>query len=94
MKNKTGVVLYLLLSLGYYIDKTEDIDDVKIAAASISTFIEDADISAEDLTAFIHIIEKSKNDIAEKIHKILSNFSERYKKAFGDFYFMTANEIK
>jgi hypothetical protein len=96
VRNKTGVVLYILLSVGYTLDKMKELskEQTKIAAVSVSTFIEDTQISAEDLTAFIYILKQSKSEIAEKINGILINISERYKMAHGDFHYTSVNEIK
>jgi len=93
VKDKAGIILYLLLSVGYLIDSSAEIGNIKISAINISTFIMDTGIVAEDLTAFIYILNKSKEKNAEEIHKYLMNISERYKIAYGDFYYTAASEI-
>jgi len=93
-KNKAGVILYLLVSMGYLVDKLEkEGNDLKRIAASISTFFEDTDISSEDICAFIHIVNNSTNEVAKEVHSLLNTFSKRYKNAFGDFYYTSKREI-
>ena len=94
IKSKTGIILYLLLSVGYTLDKIEKIPNMKLTATSISTYLEDTTISSEDLTAFIYILNGSKNKNAKKIHEVLLNISPRYRTAHGDFFYTGVNEIK
>lgn len=95
VKNKAGIILYLLISTGYLLDRLvrEEAGDLKKIAVSLSTYFEDTDISTEDLCAFIHIIFNSKNDVAKEVHEYLNSFSKRYKNAFGDFYYTSKREI-
>jgi len=94
VKDKAGVILYLLISAGYTIDKLKEGDgSLKIIAASLSSYFEDTDISSEDLCAFIYIIYNSKNKLAKEVHELLNTFNKRYKNAFGDFYYTSKREI-
>ncbi len=95
VKNKAGVILYLLISVGYLIDKIkeEDVGDKRRFAGSLSTYFEDTDITTEDLCAFIHIIYNSKNKVAKEIHEMLNSINKRYRNAFGDFYYTSKREI-
>jgi hypothetical protein len=94
-KEKAGVILHLLIGVGYALDKiTEDeAGDLKRVAASLSTYFEDTDISVEDICAFIYIIKESENEIAGKVHELLNTMSRRYKNAYGDFYHTSKREI-
>ena len=97
LKDKTGIILYLLISCGNYLDGIEEkklkADEIKIAAISISTFIEDLEIPAEDITAFINTINKSKNKIAKAVHDILFMVNQKYKTAYSGFYYMSDKEL-
>jgi len=90
---KKGVILYLLLGVGYYIDSYIKDYDVEVSAINISTFIQDTDISTEDLVAFIQTIDYSKNPKAKQIHDLLFDFSERYRNAYGGYYYTSTVEI-
>lgn len=94
-KDKAGVVLSLLINVGYLMDKitVEEAGEPKMLMASISTFIEDTDMNPEDICAFIYIVKNSKNEIAIKVHELLNTFSKRYRNAFGDFYHTSKREI-
>jgi hypothetical protein len=97
LKDKAGVMLYLLISVGNFLDAVEEknfkAEDIKLASISISTFIEDVDIPAEDITAFIQTIAKSKNKIAKAVHDILFTVSQRYKTAYSGFYYVNEKEL-
>lgn len=91
--DKKGVILYLLLGVGYYIDTYEKDYDIEVSAVNISTFIQDTDISAEDLVAFIQTIDYSKNPKAKTMHDLLFDISERYRNAYGGYYYTNEKEI-
>jgi hypothetical protein len=96
LKDKAGIMLYLLISVGNYFDTVDEkmkAEDIKMGALSISTFIEDTNIPAEDVTAFIQIITKSKNKIAKAVHDILFTISQRYKTAYSGFYYTNEKEL-
>jgi len=97
LKEKTGVMLYLLVSTGNYLDSVEEktmkAEEIKTAALSISTFIEDVNIPVEDITAFIQIVNKSKNKIARAVHDVLFTISQRYKNSYSGFYYTSDKEL-
>ena len=97
LKDKTGVMLYLLVSTGNYLDSVEEktmkAEEIKLAALSISTFIEDVNIPVEDITAFIQIVNKSKNKIARAVHDILFTISQKYKNSYSGFYYTSDKEL-
>jgi len=96
-KKKTGTILYLLVSLANYINTLKDeqlkTDEIKMAAISVSTFIEDTDIPVEDIVAFIQTINKSKTKVSKAINDILFAYNARYKNAFSGFYYTNEKEL-
>lgn len=94
IKKKKGVILYLLLGIGYYIEILDELADINLSAINISTFIQDTDIPAEDLVAFIQILDKSKNEICKQLHDVLYDISERYKNAYSGYFYTSEIELK
>jgi hypothetical protein len=92
VKDKKGIILYVLLGVGYFIDASKSID-AKMAALNISTYVEDTNISAEDIVAFIHILDYSKNNNAHEVHQNLMDISERYRNSFAGYSYTGAKEI-
>lgn len=93
MKDKKGAILYLLLGVAHYIAEGGTIEDEKITAISISTFIQDADINVEDIVAFIQTVDLSKVESATTVHEILFDVSEKYKNAYSGYYYTSKDSI-
>lgn len=94
LKKKKGVILYLLLGIGYFLDTLGELQDINLSAINISTFIKDTEIPAEDLVAFIQVLDYSKNKTCKDIHELLFEISEKYKNAYSGFYYTSYKEIQ
>ena len=92
--NQDILLLYLLIDTANFIAEAEVMKDIKTVSIYISTFLEDTKMPAEDITAFIYILTNSNNTVSEKVHKMLLSVSERYRNAYGDFYYTARAEIK
>lgn len=94
LKEKKGIVLYLLLGVGYLLDTLDEVKDMNKCCINLSTFIQDTEIPVEDLVAFIQILDNSKNKICKKIHEILYDISEKYKNSYSGYYYTSVLEVK
>jgi len=94
ISEKKGVILYLLLGIGYQIESYEKLDNVERVAINISTFIEDNDIPAEDLVAFIQTIDQSPKEHPHELHDVLYDISEKYKNAFSGYFHTSDKDIQ
>lgn len=94
LASKKGAILYLLLGVAHYINSTKELESVERTAINISTFIQDAGINAEDVVAFIQTLDKSKKKHVEELKGVMYDISDRYKNAYGGYYYTSEREVK
>ncbi len=108
MKERTGMILYLLLGVGHYINNMPEEQKIELqekndgklfkkVAVNISTFIKDNNINPEDLVAFVQALEKAESgsecSMPKNLHETLIRFSERYKNGTAGHTFTSVKEI-
>ena len=93
LSEKRGVILYLLLGVGYYLDTAKEFNDIETSAIFISTYFEDNSISAEDIVAFIQILYLSNNIVCKDMHDKLFDISEKYRASFSGYFYTGEKEL-
>ena len=94
LSKKKGIILFLLLGIGHYLNTIEKVDDVEKVAVNISTFISDTNISAEDVVAFIQTLEKSSKEHVQEFKDVMYDISDIYKNAYSGYSYTSEREIK
>ncbi len=94
LASKKGVILFLLLGIGHYINSVKELEDVEKVAINISTFIQDTQISPEDIVAFIQTLDKSKDEHVKGFRDVMYDISDRYKNAYAGYSYTSEREIK
>lgn len=95
IKEKQGVILYILLGIGYFINSSDTYyKNIEKIGLNLATFIKDTNVSVEDLAAFIYIIDSSENKNSERIQNFLFDYSEKYRNAHTGYYYTSIKELK
>ena len=94
ISSKKGIILFLLLGIGHYINSVEKLENVERVAINISTFIQDTNISAEDIVAFIQTLDRSKKEHVKEFKDVMYDISDRYKNAYGGYSYTSEREVK
>lgn len=97
LSTKKGLILYLLLSMGYYLSSLKEAIEStmeKKCAINISTFITDNNIPAEDVVAFIQTVVEKPSEASVRINDILIDICEKYQVAYNGYYYTSEKELK